>query len=42
MRPTYQKSSETVKYVETAKTSQSSGLRKFGHMPIWLGIGRAQ
>ena len=39
IRPTYQKSAETVAYVETAKTSHSSGERKFGHMPIWLGSG---
>src|SRR5690606_21126054 len=42
IRPTYQNSSETVKYVETANTSHSSGLRKFGHICIWLGIGSAQ
>ena len=41
-RPTYQNSSETVKYVETANTSQISGLRKFGHMLIWFGIGNSQ
>ena len=35
--PTYQKSSETVAYVETAKTSQMSGLRKLGHIPIVFG-----
>jgi hypothetical protein len=39
MRPTNQKSSDTVKYVLTANTSQSSGLLKLGQMPIWLGIG---
>ena len=32
MRPMYQKSSDTVKYVLTAKTSQMSGLLKFGQM----------
>jgi hypothetical protein len=32
--PTYQKRSDTVAYVETAKTSQMSGLRKFGHMSM--------
>ncbi len=37
MRPTYQKSSDTVKYVLTAKTSQMSGLLKFGHSVIWFG-----
>ena len=26
----------------TAKTSHSSGLRKFGHIPIWFGIGNMQ
>ena len=41
-RPMYQNSSETVKYVETANTSQISGLRKFGHMLIWFGIGNSQ
>jgi hypothetical protein len=35
--PTYQKRSETVAYVETANTSQMSGLRKFGQMPIVFG-----
>ena len=39
MRPVYQKRSETVKYVPTAKTSQSSGDLKFGHSVIWFGIG---
>ena len=32
--PVYQNSSDTVKYVPTANMSHSSGLRKFGHMPI--------
>ena len=35
--PRYQNISETAKYVETANTSQSSGLRKFGHSDIWFG-----
>ena len=34
-----QNSSETVKYVLTAKTSQMSGLLKFGQMLIWFGSG---
>ncbi len=34
--------SETVKYVLTATTSQSSGLRKFGHTSIWFGYGASQ
>ena len=38
----YQNSSDTVKYVLTANTSQSSGLRKFGQMPIWFGSGNSQ
>jgi len=37
--PMYQNSSETVKYVFTANTSHRSGLRNWGHMSIWLGIG---
>ena len=39
MRPTNQKSSETVKYVLTANTSHTSGLLKFGQMAIELGSG---
>ena len=39
MRPVYQKSSDTVKYVPTAKTSQISGLLKFGQSAIWFGSG---
>jgi hypothetical protein len=42
IRPTYQNRAETVPYTLTAKTSQSSGLRKLGHMPIWFGIGNIQ
>ena len=41
IKPTNQYSSETVKYVLTANTSQSSGLLKFGHIDIWFGIGSA-
>jgi hypothetical protein len=37
MSPTYQKSSETVAYVETAKTSHISGLRNCGHSDIVFG-----
>src|SRR5262252_9641879 len=37
INPMNQKSAETVAYVETAKTSHISGLRKFGHMPIVFG-----
>ena len=37
----YQKSSDTVAYVETAKTSQSKGLRKLGQMTLELGIGKS-
>src|SRR5580693_3116180 len=42
-RPVNQNSAETVKYVETANTSQISGERKFCHMPrSVLGIGNSQ
>src|SRR6476619_805600 len=41
-RPTYQNSSETVAYVDTANTSQMSGLRKFGHSVIEFGYGISQ
>src|ERR1700723_1078267 len=37
--PTYQKSKDTVAYVETAKTSHTSGLRNCGHSHIALGYG---
>ena len=37
-----QKSSETDPYVETAKTSQMSGLRKFGQSVIVFGYGNSQ
>ena len=35
--PTYQNSSETVKYVETANTSQISGLLNCGQTDMLLG-----
>src|SRR5579864_2587655 len=41
-RPVYQKMSETDPYVPTAKTSQMSGLRKFGQSVITLGYGNSQ
>src|SRR5262245_66226555 len=41
-RPMNQKSDETVKYVLTANTSKSSGLRKFGHICIVFGYGKSQ
>src|SRR5512139_2847596 len=37
INPTYQKSRETVAYVETAKTSQTRGLRVCGQIAIVLG-----
>src|SRR5438046_1479300 len=40
--PTYQNSAETVAYVETANTSQMSGLRNCGQIPIELGYGKSQ
>src|SRR3954470_19329812 len=40
MRPMYQKSTETVPYVDTAKTSHSSGERKFCQMTFEFGIGK--
>src|SRR4051812_36689285 len=42
MSPTNQKSAETVAYVETAKTSQMSGLRQFGQRPMLFGYGSIQ
>src|SRR6478609_814840 len=42
MRPTNQNSAETVAYVETAKTSQTSGLRNCGQTPIVFGYGKSQ
>src|SRR5437764_8788458 len=41
-RPTNQNSADTVAYVETANTSHTNGLRKFGSMPIVLGYGKSQ
>src|SRR6478609_2818348 len=40
--PTYQKTIETVAYVETANTSQISGLLNWGHRPIAFGYGNSQ
>ena len=37
--PTYQNSSDTVAYVETAKASHTRGLRHWGHIPIVFGYG---
>ena len=37
MSPVYQNNNDTVKYVETAKTSQMSGLRNCGQMFIVFG-----
>src|SRR5438552_5370242 len=42
IKPTYQNSSDTVAYVETAKTSQTSGLLNCGQMPIAFGYGNSQ
>ena len=42
IRPVNQNSSETVKYVETANTSQMSGLRNCGHSCIVFGYGNSQ
>ncbi len=40
--PTYQNTAEMVAYVETAKTSHTSGLRNCGHTPMLLGYGNIQ
>src|SRR3954447_20377085 len=40
--PTNQKSAETVAYVDTANTSQISGLRNCGQMFIVFGYGKSQ
>src|SRR6187401_3194733 len=40
--PTYQNTTDTVAYVETANTSQISGLRNCGHRPIVFGYGKSQ
>src|SRR3569833_1690356 len=42
MSPRNQNSSEMVKYVETAKTSHTSGLLNCGQMPCTLGYGISQ
>src|SRR5262245_45073780 len=42
MRPTYQNTTETVPYVETANTSQMRGLRNCGHRLIEFGYGKSQ
>src|SRR5712664_2356456 len=42
MRPTNQKSSDTVAYVETANTSQISGLLNCGQTFIVFGYGSSQ
>src|ERR1700738_2471214 len=40
--PTYQNTTEMVAYVETANTSQASGLRNCGHTFIVFGYGNSQ
>jgi hypothetical protein len=42
MSPVDQNRSDTVPYVDTAKTSQMSGLRKFGQSVIVFGYGNSQ
>jgi hypothetical protein len=42
MRPMKKKTELTVRYVVTANTSHSSGLRKLGQMWRWLGSGSSQ
>src|SRR6266498_10144 len=42
MRPTNQNTSEIVPYVDTANTSHTSGLRKFGQYDMVLGYGNSQ
>ena len=42
MSPTYQNTSEIVRYVVTAKTSHTSGLRKFGQYVMVFGYGKSQ
>src|SRR5215467_1573663 len=42
IRPTLQNRNDTVKYVETANTSQISGLRNCGQTPMVSGIGNSQ
>src|SRR5512140_3744747 len=38
--PRYQKTSDTVKYVDTANTSQTRGEMKFTQSECWFGYGR--
>src|SRR6266536_4338181 len=42
IRPTNQNTSEIVPYVETANTSHTSGLLKFGQYDMALGYGNSQ
>src|SRR4029450_9842964 len=42
IKPTYRNVLETVRYVEIAKTSQTSGLLKFGQMSRQFGYGISQ
>src|SRR6476660_744000 len=42
MSPIPQNRNDAVKYVETANTSQISGLRNCGQTPMVLGIGNSQ
>src|SRR5437868_11922919 len=42
IRPTYQNSSDTVAYVDTANTSHTSGLRKLGWIRMVFGYGNSQ
>ncbi len=39
INPVNQNNTDTVKYVDTANTSHSSGERKFGQMAYWFGTG---
>src|SRR3954468_13209234 len=41
-RPTYRNVADTVRYVEMANTSQTSGLLKFGQMSRQFGYGISQ
>jgi len=42
IRPMKKNTELTVRYVVTANTSHSSGLRKLGHRCRWLGSGSSQ
>src|SRR6187402_70399 len=42
INPVNQKSADTDAYVDTANTSQISGLRKLGHRPMVFGYGNSQ